>query len=83
MTDKCAAGFQKLKARLISPPILIFLDWSKPFYIEADACDYAISGTLSQKDDKTNILLPIGYYSSKLTDHENNYSPGEKECWAL
>ena len=64
---------------LASPPVLVFPDWSKPFYIEADTCDLSVGGTLSQLNDSVGVLQPI----SALDVHQRNYSPEECECWSL
>ena len=41
-------SFQNLKERLITEPVLIFPDFSKPFIVTTDASGYAIGGILSQ-----------------------------------
>ena len=81
--DEHQEAFEQLKRSLASPPVLVFKDWSKPFYIEADACDVSVGGTLSQLNDLAGVLQPIGYYSSALDVHQRNYSPEECECWSL
>ena len=54
------AAFQALKDKLISAPILALPDFSKPFKVVCDACDFGIGAVLMQ-DDKV-----VAYYSKKL-----------------
>ena len=72
-----------MKTCLASPPVLIYPDWNKPFYIEGDSSDYAVRSVLSQKDDNTKILRPIGYSSYSLKPEQRRYGPGERECFSL
>ena len=53
-------------------------DPSKPYIIETDASDFAISYALMQQDDDGKVH-PIGYDGSKLSDAELKYSVHEKE----
>ena len=90
-TAECESSFQEIKKCLASPPVLAFPDWKSPFCIEADACDHSVGGVLSQKDDGTGKLRPIGFYSLALdkakkhynSQAEKDYDAREKECWAL
>ena len=61
----------------------MFPDWSKRFYIEANACDVSVGGALSQLNDSIGILQPIGYYSLVLDVHQRNYGLEEREHWSL
>ena len=72
--------FEQLKRSLASPLVLVF---RKLFYIEADACDVSVGGTLSQLNDLAGVLQPIGYCSSALDVHQTNYSTEERECWSF
>ena len=81
--EECAAAFLKLKECLSTSPVLIYLNWSKPFYLEGDASDVAVGSVLSQFDENSKILRPIGYASYSLKPEQKNYGPGEKECFSL
>ena len=35
--ESCLKAFGKLKEKLVSSPIIIYLDWSKPFEVMCDA----------------------------------------------
>ena len=77
----CKTAFRKLCEALVSPPVLIFTDWQKPFYLECDASDVSVGGTLAQKDEASDVLKPIGYFSNALNGHQRNYCAREKEAW--
>ena len=76
-------AFGTLKEKLANPPVLVFPDWKEPFYMETDQSDFSVGGTLSQLNAKTETLQLVGYFSNALQPSERNYSPGEKECWAI
>ena len=50
-TTACQEAFEFLKNALITQPILIRPDYTKPFILATDASDYAIAGILGQKDE--------------------------------
>ena len=77
--DDC---FKLLKEKLLSPPILIYPDMTKPFVLQTDASQYAIGAVLSQLDSEGHDH-PIAYISRTLNKHELNYSVVEKECLAV
>jgi hypothetical protein len=55
--------FQDLKTAFTTTPILIHLDFSKPFFLESDASDYALGAVLSQNrrtDDFTLLYFIHG-----------------------
>lgn len=76
------SAFDKLKARLMSGPILRHFDPTKACVIEADASDYALGGVCSQYDEFGH-LHPIAYYSRKLISAEMNYQIYDKELLAI
>ncbi|KAL7289062.1 hypothetical protein TKK_0017016 [Trichogramma kaykai] len=79
-TPKQETSFQTLKTCLTTAPILIFLDFSKPFTLTTDSSDLAIGAVLSQ--ERNGFDHPIGYLSRVLKKAEVNYSTTEKECLA-
>lgn len=80
-TERCQEAFDRLKCRLVSPPVLIFPDFKQEFIITTDASDIAIGGILSQ--GKIREDLPIAYTSRSLTLAEYRYATIEKELLAI
>ena len=74
-------SFQKLKEKLITEPVLIFPDFSKPFIVTTDASGYAIGGILSQ--GPINQDRPIAYTSRTLNGAESRYNTYEKEALGI
>lgn len=73
----CLYGFEELKAKLISTPIVVPSDWSNPFEWMCDTSEYAIKAVLGQCLDK---VFHIIYYATKtLTKNLKNYNIIEKE----
>ena len=77
---KC--DFDKLKAILISRPVLKSPDFSKEFQLSIDTSDTGVGATLSQKDDNAESH-PVAFFSKKLNEHQRKYSTLEKETLAL
>lgn len=57
--------------------VTYFPDYSQPFEIYTDACDYGIGSVLMQKDKV------VGIFSTKFTDQQINYTIVEKELLAI
>lgn len=80
-TDKCQEAFESIKKSLISPPLLIYPDFNKPFNLTTDASNEALGAVLSQ--GKVGQDRPIAYASRTLNKAEKNYSTIEKELLAI
>ena len=80
-TDKCQEAFSKLKEKLTSAPILAHPDFSKPFILDCDASNFAISGILSQEIDGQERV--VVYASRTLSKSERKYCVTRKELLAL
>ena len=50
-TNECQSAFDTIRQKLISPPILAFPNFSKPFILDTDASDVGIGAVLSQIQD--------------------------------
>ena len=50
--EQCVQAFSVLKDRLVSPSIVVTLDWDLPFELMCDAIDYAIRTVLGQKRER-------------------------------
>ena len=76
-------SFDLLKKKFTSTLILIHPDPARPFILETDASDFAISGVLSQYTQHSKKPHPIGFYSRKLSPAEINYDVHDKELLAI
>lgn len=82
ITDEAVLSFNKLKEAMLSAPVLISPDYSKPFSIHCDASTVGIGSVLTQTDDEGHDR-PIFYFSKKLNKHQRNYTVTELECLAV
>ncbi len=76
-------GFQQLKQRFISAPILHHPDPELEFTVEVDASNTGIGAVLSQRQGNSAKLYPCAYYSRKLNAAERNYDVGDRELLAM
>jgi len=74
--------FLKLKELLVSAPVLAYPNQDKPFIVECDISNFAISGVFSQYNNY-ELLYPVYFYSKSLSEAEINYSITEKEHFAI
>ena len=64
-TDRHDRSFTGLQDALTSSPVLILLDYGKPFMVYTDASDYATSAILEQ-DNALGRSHPVTFYSKSL-----------------
>ena len=74
-------AMDKLKKLMASAPVLRPPDFTKPFLVVTDACDFAIGGALMQVHNGREH--PIRYWSRTLQPAERNYHTTEKEALAV
>ena len=74
-------AFRKLKLALTQVPVLGRPDFSRPFCLQTDASDIAITAVLTQEFEGEEH--PIYYVSRTLTRTERNYTVTERECLAV
>jgi hypothetical protein len=79
---ECSA-FESMKEQIVSTPILMFLDDSQLFWVEADSSDFATGAVLSQKSPADDKWHPVAYYSKSLNPVEWNYEIYDKEMLAI
>ena len=82
--EECEQGFQSLKERLVSAPVLGYADFTKPFILEIDASHAGLGAVLSQ--DQEGQRRPIAFASRGLRRSErnmSNYSSRKLELLAL
>ena len=77
-TQECHGGFDTLKAKMASVPILVFPDWSEEFDVHIDASSVALGVVLAQPGEG-NLDHPITYSSRKLSFVQRNYTTTERE----
>lgn len=77
----CQQAFELLKEHLVSPPILAYPQFDRPFILYTDASEGAIGAVLSQMEDGRERV--IAYWSRQLTKAERNYSTIEREALAI
>ena len=70
--DEEKDAFNKLKSKMINPPILAIPDSKKKMRLETDASGYAIGGVLSQQQEDDS-WKPIAYLSRAMNETERNY----------
>ena len=81
-SEQCEEAFQRLKALLISAPVLAQWDPDRKTVVETDSSGYAIGGALSQYDDD-GTLRPVAFFSRKNNPAECNYPIHDKELLAV
>ena len=75
--SKCEEGFQELKRRLTTAPILILPSPSEPFEVYCDASLLGLGGVLMQNKQV------VAYASRQLWVHERNYPTHDLELAAV
>lgn len=75
-------GFEELKRRLTSAPVLKIASREGEFRVFTDACDTALGAVLEQADSGGEFH-PVAYFSRKLQGPELNYPVREKEFLAI
>jgi hypothetical protein len=81
-TDRHKRAFTGLQHTLTSSPVLLLLDYGRPFTLYTDASDYATSAILEQ-DDALGHSHPVAFYSKSLQLAERNYEIHNKELLAI
>jgi hypothetical protein len=58
--EECQEGLDTLKQKLVTTPILIFLNWKKEFHAHVDVSSIALGVVLDQCGEG-DIYHPIGF----------------------
>ena len=74
-------AFQTLKARLTSPPVLAYPDFTLPFEVHTDASSLGLGAVLYQTENGQQHV--IAYASRGLSKSERNYPAHKLEFLAL
>lgn len=80
-TVEAEESFNKIKAALVSSPVLANPDYQKPFVLQTDASDQGIGGVLVQGSGDEEKA--VAYFSQKLSPTQQKYQTTEKECLAV
>ena len=80
-TEDEKAAFQLLKDRLCEKLELWQMDLDRPFRLRCDASDFAIGAELQQEID--GGWRPVSFFSRKLSASQLNWTPREKETYAI
>lgn len=67
-TDAHTIAFEALKQKVITPPVLIFPDFTQEFELHCDASGQGISGILAQRRD--GLDRPIEFASREMSQRE-------------
>ncbi|KAH9102717.1 hypothetical protein AeMF1_020755, partial [Aphanomyces euteiches] len=85
-THECDEALNILKRKLVSPPILAYPDFDKPFFILVDACPVAVGAVLMQRQDNRDRV--IAYASQALDATQQKWihkkdGISEIECYGI
>lgn len=80
-TTEADEAFTNIKKMLTTAPILASPDFSKRFFVAADASNYGVGGVLFQEEN--GFEHPIAYCSKSLNKCQKNYTTTEKELLAI
>jgi hypothetical protein len=73
-TEECQQSSDTLKQKMVTAPILVFLDWSKEFHVHVDVSSISLGIVLAQPNEGY-IDHPLSFASRKLA--EINYTTTE------
>ena len=81
-TQECQWSLDILKEKMVTTPILVFLDWKLPFHVHLDASSIALGIILAQPREG-GLDHPIAFASRKLSSAERNYTTKKRERLAM
>ena len=81
-TPECTKAFHTLKEKLMSPPVLAYANFDKPFILHTDASTTGLGAALYQLDDNGRERV-IAYASRSLSKSERNAPAHKLEFMAL
>ena len=81
-TKERQEAFENIKEYLTSDPVLHIFNPSRDTYLISDASRVGIGAVLKQKDEN-DVMVPIAYFSKRLTSYQKNYSVPELECLGI
>ena len=75
------SAFRELKQHVCEGLLLFQPDPSQPFLLYTDASDFAIGAVLRQRREGKEV--PVAFFSRKLVGSQLNWTPWEKEMYAV
>ena len=84
-SPKCQESFGRLKEALITTPVLLYPDYTKPFLLEMDASLKGLGTVLSQEDSEGNLCV-VSFVLHTFKPYEKsmkNYSSAKLKLLAL
>ena len=75
-------AFLKLKRAITDIVPLQLANWDKDFVLNPNANSWAV-GVVLQQEGPDGALRPLAFFSRKLSGSQLNWSPREKECYAI
>ena len=81
-TPKCQEAFEQLKKLCTEAQVLAYPDFTKPFKLHIDACNWGLGAILYQ-DQPDGKEKPISFASRSLNKAESNYPAHKLEFLAL
>jgi len=80
--DEEKNAFNKLKNKVMNPPILAIPDSKRKMCLETNASGYTIGGVLSQQQEDDS-WKPITYLSRAMNETERNYEIYDRELLVI
>jgi hypothetical protein len=80
--EECQRGLETLREKMVTAPIIVFLDWEKIFHVHVDASAIALGSILTHPGARELDHL-IAFASRKLSESEKNYNTIEREGLAM
>ena len=80
--EECQHNLDLLKEKMVTTPILVFLDWKKEFHVHVDASCIALGVVLTQVDEG-QMDHPIAFTSRKLSKSKKSYSMTKHEGFSM
>ena len=82
-SQECQQSFDKLKAILVSRPVLRYPRLRERLYLATDASLTGLGVCLMQIHPDTQTFMPIAYYARALNRYEMNYGANKLELLAV
>jgi hypothetical protein len=76
--EDCQCILDTLKEKMVTAPILVFLDWEKRFHVHVDASTVSL-GAIMVQPRLGELDHAIAFASRKLSESEKNYNTTKRE----